>query len=55
MQEEQIEILKYNNIKKNGVENKMGRGKKGQSLKAKLLSDFAIVGIIPLVLFAVVI
>lgn len=55
MQEEQIEILKYNNIKKNGVENKMGRGKKGQSLKAKLLSGFAIVGIIPLVLFAVVI
>ena len=55
MQEEQIEILKYNNIKKNGDENKMGRGKKGQSLKAKLLSDFAIVGIIPLVLFAVVI
>lgn len=33
----------------------MGRGKKGQSLKAKLLSGFAIVGIIPLVLFAVVI
>ena len=33
----------------------MGEGNKKKSLKNKLLTDFSIVGIIPLVLFAVVI